>query len=249
MASKSRNIDTRFWSDTWIQNNLNPLDRYLFIYLLTNERSTWCGVYEIPLKFIANETGIDRDEIERSMLPRLAPKILYVDGWVVIKNFEKYHNNSSPTTQKGIEEAWKAVPERIRLKIKSLGENLYPIGGVSSLTSTFTSTSTPLGSIPSESTPKEKALNFFEVIREKTENYLSFVSKLTEQGLPQNIAESELQKFYDYWTELNSTGTKQRWEKEKTFEVHLRLKKWFSNVNKFKGTQFSKGRGMVEDLF
>lgn len=140
-TSKIRAVDSRFWSDSWVQSSLNPLDRYLFIYLLTNERSSWCGVYELPLKFIANETGIEKDELERSMLPRLAPKILYIDGWIAIKNFEKYHTNTSPKTQKGIEVAWSTVPERIRLKIKEIWGNEYPIQGVSSSTSTSSSTS------------------------------------------------------------------------------------------------------------
>ena len=120
MASTMRSLDTRFWSDVWVRK-LNALDRYMFLYFLTNQHSTWCGVYEIDLSMVAFESGIDEYDLKKVILPRLSPKILYVDGWIYIANFEKYHANRSEKTKKGIDVAWEAVPERIRLKIKELG--------------------------------------------------------------------------------------------------------------------------------
>jgi len=35
-----------------------------------------------------------------------------------------------------------------------------------------------------------------------------------------------LEKFYTYWSELNKSKTKMRWETEKTWETPLRLKTW-----------------------
>ncbi len=35
-----------------------------------------------------------------------------------------------------------------------------------------------------------------------------------------------IRHFFDYWTEKNENGTKMRFEKEKTFEVEKRLKRW-----------------------
>ena len=35
-----------------------------------------------------------------------------------------------------------------------------------------------------------------------------------------------VRRFYDYWTELNRSGTKMRFELEKTFEIGKRLKTW-----------------------
>lgn len=140
-----RSIDTRFWKDNWARS-VNPLDRYLFLYLLTNNATTWCGVYELPIDVIAFETGIDRDELKVSMLPRLVPKAIYFDGWVYIPNWVKYHmsesGNMSPQQQKGYEKAWEAVPDRIRLKIKEVEKEgipyTYPIRGVSASSSAFT---------------------------------------------------------------------------------------------------------------
>lgn len=114
-----RSLDTRFWSDGWVRK-LNPLDRYLFLYLLTNDKSNWCGVYELDLGMMAFECGLDERDLERALLPRLVPKIIYVDGWVYIPNFPKYHLNGSETTKKGYEKAFSQVPEKIRLKIREI---------------------------------------------------------------------------------------------------------------------------------
>lgn len=138
-----RSIDSRLWSDGWVRK-LNALDRYLFIYLLTNDHSTWCGVYELDIAMMAFESGIDREDLERSMLPRLAPKVIYFDGWVYVPNWIKYHLSASgtvsPQHQKGFDTAWKAVPERIRLKIKEIEQEVYPIQGVSPSSSSFSFT-------------------------------------------------------------------------------------------------------------
>lgn len=141
----SRSIDSRFWSDGWVRL-LNSLDRYLFIYLLTNSHSTWCGVYELDIAMMAFESGIDKEDLTRSILPRLSPKVIYVDGWVYIPNWMKYHLSSggtiSPQQKKGFETAWSQVPQRIRDKIKEIEEKGYPMVRVSPSSSALTSSST-----------------------------------------------------------------------------------------------------------
>lgn len=114
-----RSIDTRFWADGWIRK-LNPLDRYLFLYLLTNDKTSWCGIYELDLGMMAYECGLDERDLERSLLPRLAPKVIYVEGWVYIPNFPKYHLNGTEATQKGYDKAFAEVPQNIRLKIREI---------------------------------------------------------------------------------------------------------------------------------
>lgn len=120
-----RSVQDRFWSDGWVRK-LNPLDRYLFLYLITNEHTNWAGVYELEIGMMAYESGIDREELERSMLPRLSPKIIHVDGWVYVPNWIKHHMSDrgklTPDQQKAIEKAWTSVPDNIRLKIKAIEE-------------------------------------------------------------------------------------------------------------------------------
>lgn len=114
-----RSVDTRFWEDGWVRK-LNALDRYVFLYFLTNTHTNWCGVYELDIAMMAFECGIDKEDLERAILPRLSPKVIYFDGWVVIANYGKYHNSNTLDAQKGYEKALKSIPERIRLKIKEM---------------------------------------------------------------------------------------------------------------------------------
>lgn len=114
--AKQRYIDTRFWHDEFVVEELNPLDRYLFLYLLTNDKTNIAGVYECPMKLIAIETGIDREELPR-MFKRFKDKVQYVDGWVIIKNFQKYQSTTNEKIKKGIETEMSRIPDKIREKI------------------------------------------------------------------------------------------------------------------------------------
>ena len=86
-----------------------------------------------------------------------------------------------------------------------------------------------------EQTPKELSIKFFsdEVYREK------LIQEAILSGMPEEGVRSEIKRFVGYWTELNPSGTKQRWQMEKVFEVKRRLSTWFSRAggghNKTKG--------------
>ena len=111
--SVQRSINSKFWSDTFVVENLNPLDRYLFLYFLTNERTNLSGVYEAPMRIISNETGLDRDEITR-MLDRLKGKVEYKDGWVCLVNFIKHQNIENSSIRIGINNKLDELPEKVR---------------------------------------------------------------------------------------------------------------------------------------
>lgn len=113
--SKQRMINTDFWSDSWVVDSLNPLDRYLFVYLFTNSHTTIAGVYELSLRVMSFETGITANDLA-TMLTRLQPKVKYVDGWVVLRNGIKNQNYHSPKIKTGIDMALqKCPPELIEL--------------------------------------------------------------------------------------------------------------------------------------
>lgn len=65
-------------------------------------------------------------------------------------------------------------------------------------------------------------------IEERKNKFQMELSKYIPQyGKPMIIA------FYEYWSEMNPNGTKMRYEKEKTWELNRRLKRWFDNNNKY----------------
>lgn len=106
---KKRYIDSDFWTDSWVVDNLNPLDCHLFMYLLTNPQTNLAGVYQLSLRIMSFQIGIEREELIR-MLKRLEPKVLYRDGWVVLTNSIKNQNYKNEKINKAIVSALEKVP-------------------------------------------------------------------------------------------------------------------------------------------
>lgn len=81
-------------------------------------------------------------------------------------------------------------------------------------------------------TPLTPAEEMNEFIQDKTMQE-KVISYLIEKKVPELLARKEITKFLSYWTELNKSGTKQRWEMEHTFELRRRLSTWVSRINNF----------------
>lgn len=84
-------ISTDFRSDTWI-DWLDPIEKLLYIYCFTNDKSSWCWATEIPLKKIWYETWIDRDMVSK-ILSRFEKeeKVIYCSWYLIVKNFIRRH--------------------------------------------------------------------------------------------------------------------------------------------------------------
>lgn len=99
-------------------------------------------------------------------------------------------------------------------------------------------------------TPKEIAINFFYEVERLKAGDTNSAKNLTDQinalmekhDAPYEPLWREIVKFTSYWTEKNKSGTKQRWETEKTFEIARRLTTWFGNV---RGFNQGKGRPLI----
>lgn len=107
--AKQRMVNTKFWVDDYI-SELNPTEKLLFLYFLTNPFTDICGIYEVPLRSIVFDTGIDKEEVKKAMVRFESDhKIVYRRGWVYIKNFAK-HQLNNPKVQKGILRSISVVP-------------------------------------------------------------------------------------------------------------------------------------------
>jgi len=122
--SKQRMINTRFWVDPWVQEELNSLDRLLFLYLLTNDQTNLSGIYEISNYKMCFETGIEKETLLRAMFPRLAPKVFREGNWVILINFPKHQNTNNPSIVQGIQRELEDVPDEIYQKAVEYG---YPV--------------------------------------------------------------------------------------------------------------------------
>lgn len=107
--AKRRYVSDSFWSDTWIEN-LDPLEKYLYLYLITNQLVSVCWIYEIQTKRMAYETGIDKEMILK-MLGRFQEewKVYYKDWLIFIVNFVK--NQSVTSTDDNL---WKWIEREIK---------------------------------------------------------------------------------------------------------------------------------------
>lgn len=126
--AKQRYLNTKFWDDRYIRK-LSPEAKLLFLYLLTNPLTNIAGIYEIEIERIEFDTKIPAVEI-LSLLKQFEKdgKIMYLDGWVAIKNFIRHQTTSSVKVQAGIVAELKKIPTGILSRIM---KKLYGIDRVS----------------------------------------------------------------------------------------------------------------------
>jgi len=130
--AKLRSVNTKFWDDNWIVS-LNPDEKLLFLYLLTNPLTNISGCYEISLRRIAFDTGLEEQQITSSFEHFTRDnKILYRDGWLLILNFIK-NQSLNPKITKGIEETVKHCPIWIKDRLSIDYESLSHLNSNSNL--------------------------------------------------------------------------------------------------------------------
>jgi hypothetical protein len=117
--AKKRYLNTKFWNDNYVAN-LDPSEKLLFIYCLTNQYTDICGVYEVPLKNMALETGLDKEMVIK-ILDRFTKdeKIYYLDGWIYVRNWTK-HQMFNDSVKLGMNRGFNLIPEEIRAKISEI---------------------------------------------------------------------------------------------------------------------------------
>lgn len=159
--SRQRLVETCFWDDSYIIK-LDPSEKLLFLYLLTNPLTTICGIYEISIRRIAFDTGFEADTVQR-ILGRFERdnRCIYRNGWLAMRNWIK-HQTEAPGVQKGIELQLARVPEDLATYVQSQ-EGVEPpldrVTGTSNLNlieSNLEDSPVPPAATPAEVQPKRK---------------------------------------------------------------------------------------------
>lgn len=100
--STQRYIDTSFWDDTWVQE-LDPSEKLLYIYLLTNPLTNLAGVMELTIKRICFDTGFNSDTVTHILRKfENAKKVYRYNNYIIIRNFPKHQQLKSENVLKGI---------------------------------------------------------------------------------------------------------------------------------------------------
>lgn len=112
---KTRILHTRIWDDSFF-TELQPKEKLLFIYLLTNEKIGLTGIYELTNSRIKFDTQITESEL-KIMIDKFQKlgKFYFDNGWIVIVNASKYNNyTSSPKVRMAYNKELKEIPERLK---------------------------------------------------------------------------------------------------------------------------------------
>jgi hypothetical protein len=108
-----RPINTNMWKDDYIME-LNPNEKLLFMYLLSNDFTTQSGIYNISLAHVAMETGLSNETILSGLQKFHADeKIIYnlPTKEIAIINWRKYNENKSYKTMTKVADELRTVKE------------------------------------------------------------------------------------------------------------------------------------------
>ena len=118
-----RQVQTSFWQDRFI-GELTPEEKYFYLYMMTNQRTTQCGVFELNLKVAEVELGYNEETILK-LIKRFEDynKIFYCsdNSEIMLVNWMKYNFINSKNTIICINKEIK------RIKSKRFINKLYDI--------------------------------------------------------------------------------------------------------------------------
>ena len=120
-----RNVQLSFWTDNKVEDDFTPEDKYFYLYLLTNPQTNICGCYEVSYKQMCNQTGYNKDTIERLLnrFENIHNMIRYSKDTkeILILNWYKYNWSSSAKVIAGIESVAKHI------KCKEFKDYIYMV--------------------------------------------------------------------------------------------------------------------------
>lgn len=222
--SKNRYINTHFWDDQFIQE-LEPKEKLLFLYLLTNPLTNIAGIYEITFSRIMFDTGLDRAFINKAFA-RLseASKVFYELGYVMIRNFKK-HQSFNSNMERGYSEIIKKLPEELKAcegfkRLSNPSKYLIKLN-----TNSNTNLNSNLSSEPSAPKKAEKQ-SYSEFVFMTSEEY----GKLLDEYGPSKTQEM-IDRLNDY---IGSKGAKYR-------SHYHTIKNWIRKDGPQMGLKLSKG--------
>jgi hypothetical protein len=100
--SKSRVVKDEIWDDDWFYE-LDPTEKLVWLFLLTNPRGNIAGIYKLNQKWAAQSVGLDFD-VFKTILQRFVRdgKIIYEDNWVALVNFHRHVAYRNASVAQGI---------------------------------------------------------------------------------------------------------------------------------------------------
>lgn len=125
-----RMVDCGTWDDPWFAE-LEPAAKLLFLYLLTNRRTTPAGCFEITVRAICFETGLAPERVN-ALLPSFGDRVCWwADEQVIwVKNFYRRQmgdSASNPKFREGARRALAKFPAVVRETVSREYPELRPV--------------------------------------------------------------------------------------------------------------------------
>lgn len=200
------------------------MQKLLFNYLCDN--CDCAGFIEIVISNWANEIGTDKKQIQGA-LKGLERGLIYsnTNDCIYLRTFLK-HQKNLPLNESN--QAHKGIIKRFLLyshKFDIQDINVFLEGALKGLERGYgngNGIGNDIGN--SKKTEEERKI----ILRERA---VKWKEEVFSFGYPKEM----LKEFFKYWIEPNKSFTKLKFELEETWDLNLRLQRWASNQDKFKG--------------
>lgn len=108
-----RNVQLSFWTDSKVEDDFTPEDKYFYLYLITNPQTNICGCYQISYAQVTNQTGYNKDTVNR-LIERFenVHKVIRFcreTKEILLLNWYKYNWSKSEKTLVGVENVAKHI--------------------------------------------------------------------------------------------------------------------------------------------
>jgi hypothetical protein len=204
------------WADTWFID-LKAKEKLLFMYLC--DICDVAGFIEISYRKFSFDLAIPQSDVQEAMQGLSRGLIFSKCGTVaVLKNFLKHQKNlplnELNNAHKGIFKKYEYYLHKFDNIIISNELGVINLGASKGLLS-------PIG--------KDKGNDKGNNIDKAKEKFKTELSEFVEV-----YGRDVCNNFFLYWTELNSSKTKMKFQLQKTFEISKRLNTWGNNETRFK---------------
>ena len=121
-----RYIDVSFYDDAWVQE-LDPSEKFMYMYLLTNPLTNIAGVYKITPRRMSFDTGFNVDTIKHILHKFEDAGKVYTKGeYIIIKNWCKHQkiesaNGKVSNTKVGIDRVLSELSDEILVFLVQIG--------------------------------------------------------------------------------------------------------------------------------
>jgi len=222
-----RLIKSSFWSDPYIEN-LNPIEKMLYLYFLTNDKTNLIGIYELSIRRMAFQTGIESKKLV-TILRKFEEhkKIAYKNSYVFILNFLKHQNLNNSNIKKGIEREYVALPEDCKEYARGIYETYK--GHIRDFALNLTKLNLTKLDLSTENEVKEFVIP----------NQLFSIEQCISTAEYEGYSKDEGQKFFDFY---NSQGWKRGKSQALITDLVSAFRSWISRAGEMGITPLKAGK-------